>query len=128
MRPDEGEAILVLINVVNGDLPSRVAMAHIALRAVLAPVDIGVAILALLAYVGEYQVGMTVRACSFAMHAAQRKACLLVIKFWNRPDRLPTFGVVTVLTADLQASVRTMRGSIGGSRWFISSREPNLQK
>ena len=119
MRPDEGEAILVLINVVNGDLPSRVAMAHIALRAVLAPVDIGVAILALLAYVGEYQVGMTVRAGDFAMHAAQREPCLLVIKLRNRPDRLPTLGAVAVLTGDPQASVRTMRRSIGGRRWFI---------
>jgi hypothetical protein len=122
VRSDEREAVLVLIDVVNGDLPSRVAMAHIALRPVLAPVDIGVAILALLAYVGEYQVGMTVRAASFAVHAAQREPCLLVIKLRNRPDRLPALGAVAVLTGDTQASVRTMRLSIGGNRWFISSR------
>ncbi len=80
VRPDQREAILVLINVVNGNLPPRIAMAQIALRAVLTPMDIRVAVLALVASPGEYQICVTFRAAYLGMQPAQRKSRLAMIE------------------------------------------------
>src|SRR5579885_1965808 len=45
MRSDQRETVLMFIDVVHGDLPSRDFVADVALRAVAATVNIGVAIL-----------------------------------------------------------------------------------
>lgn len=49
------------------------------------------------------------------VHAAQRRARLVVIEFRNGPDRLPRVRRVAVLTGNVQISVRTVRTS-GGLR------------
>jgi hypothetical protein len=54
VRPNQREAILVLINVVNGDLPPGIAMACIALRRIFASMNIRVAVLALVDRLREY--------------------------------------------------------------------------
>ena len=90
--------------------------------------NISVAVLASLSNTGKYGLDVTLSTLHGLMHTAQRVAGLIVIELGNRADRLPTFRAVTVLTGDPQASMRTMRFPIGGNRWFISSREPNLQK
>ena len=53
VRADERKAILVFVDVVHRHFPAIDVMAQVALRAVAAPVDIGMAVLALLACVCE---------------------------------------------------------------------------
>ena len=105
VRPDQREAILMLIDVVDGDLPPGVAVARVTLRGIPTPVNIGVAVLALVVRLGENQVGMTIRAADFRVQSAQRKACLAVIKLGNRSNRRPPLRRVAILARDVQLSV-----------------------
>jgi len=105
VRPDQREAILMFIDVVDGYLPPGVAVARVALRGVPAPMDIRVAVLALVVRLGEDQVGMTIRAADFRVQSAQRKACLAVIKLGNRSNRRPSLRRVAILARDIQLSV-----------------------
>jgi hypothetical protein len=87
MRPDQRESVLMFVDVVNRDLPPRIAMAQIALRSVFPPVDIGVAVLALPPDVRKHQVRVTVLAPDLHVQSAQREPCLAVIKLRDRTDR-----------------------------------------
>ncbi len=53
VRADQREAILMLVNVMNRDLPPVYPVTEVALRSVFAAMEIGVAVLAVAAYVGE---------------------------------------------------------------------------
>ena len=53
VRADQRKAILVFVDIVHRHFPAIDVMAQVALRAVAAPVDIGMAVLALLACVCE---------------------------------------------------------------------------
>lgn len=108
VRPDQREAVLVLINVVDGDLPTRVAVARITLRGVPAAMDIGVAVLALVMRLGEDQIGMAFRAADFGVQTTQREARFSMIELRDCADRLPSDCRVAVLAGDIQFSVRTM--------------------
>ena len=108
VRPDQREAVLVLINVVDGDLPTRVAVARITLRGVPAAMDIGVAVLALVMRLREDQVGMAIRAADFGMQTTQGESRLPMIELRDCADRLPSDCRVAVLAGDIQFSVRTM--------------------
>jgi hypothetical protein len=97
----------MFVDVVNRDLPPGIAMAQIALRSVFAPVDIGVAVLALPPHVREHQVGVTVLATDLYVQTAQRESRLAVIKLRNRADRRPPLRGVAVLARDAQRAVWT---------------------
>jgi hypothetical protein len=62
MRADEGKTILMLVDVVNGNLPAVGVVAECALSTVFPPVQIRVAILALHRCVAENQRLMAIRA------------------------------------------------------------------
>ena len=62
MRSCEREAIIVLLNVFIGDLPSSDGVALFAIGAQLATMDVGVTILATLADVGENHFHVALRA------------------------------------------------------------------
>ncbi len=128
MCADQRKAVLMLIDVVNGDLPSGIAMAHVALRTVFAAMNVGVTVLALFAYIREDQVGVAIRTTHLDVHPAQREAGLLVLKLRNSANRLPALWRVAVLAGNPQGSVRAVGTSIGGRLRFISCGEPDLQK
>ena len=107
VRPNQREAILVLINVVNGDLPPGIPMACIALRRIFAAMNIRVAILALVACFREYKISVTIYAPDFRVQPAQRKSCLAMFKLRHRANRLPALRCVTVFARDGQGAVRT---------------------
>ena len=109
VRPNQREAILVLVDVVDRDLPPCIAMAQVALRAVLAPMNIRVAVLALVASLREHQVGVTIRAADLRMQPAQRESRLTMIELGHRPDRLPALRSVAVLARDAQLAMGTVR-------------------
>ncbi len=73
----------MLTDVVDRDLPSGVAMAHIALRTIFPTVNIGVAVLTLISDLGEHQVGMTILTTNFLVQSPQREPCLAVIELQN---------------------------------------------
>jgi len=90
--------------------------------------NVGVAVLALRAYITEYKISVAVRASHLDVHSAQGEPGLFVFKLRDRANRFPALGSVAVLAGDLQGSVRTMRVSIRGWRLFISCSEADLKK
>jgi len=80
MRPDQREAVLMLIDVVDRHLPSGVAMAEIALGAILSAMDIRVAVLTLIADFGEHEVAVAILATNALVHPAQRETSLAMIE------------------------------------------------
>lgn len=107
VRSDEREAVLVLLNLLNGNLPSGHGVTLFTIWAEFAAMNIGVAVGAILANVGEHRLNVALRASNFVVHAAQRIAGLVVIEFRDGPNRFPTRVGVTIFAGDRERSVRT---------------------
>lgn len=90
MCPDQRKPILVIPDSVQRDLPAPNGVALLAVGAHLAAMQVGVAVRALLADIGEDEAGMARRAVQLLMHAAQRIAGLIVVELGDRADWLPT--------------------------------------
>jgi hypothetical protein len=80
MRPDQREAVLMLVDVVDRHLPSGVTMAKIALGGILATMDIRVTVLALMAGFSEHQVTVAVLATNTLVHPTQRETSFAMIE------------------------------------------------
>src|SRR2546430_16553156 len=89
---EKREAILVILDLLNGIVPTKNGVALRAVRAHFPLVNIGVAILTILANVREYRFYVALRAFNFLVHAAQRIPSFFVIKFRDGADRAPTRG------------------------------------
>ena len=111
VRSGQRKAIVVLLDLLDRDLPSADRVALLAVRAQLPLVNVGVAILAALSNVSENRPDVTFSATHRLMHAAQRIFCLVVIEFRNSSDRFPCARRVAVLTRNAQVAVWTMRSS-----------------
>jgi len=109
MRANEREAIQVLIDLLDRNVPSLDGVALLAIGAHLALVNVGVAIGALLADVREDRLGVALNAAHAFVHATQGILGCVVIEFGNRADRLPSADRVTVLARNAQTSVRAAR-------------------
>ena len=90
VRPDQREAVEVLIDLLNGDIPALHGMALLAVRTHLALVEVGVAVRAFFPHVGKHRLHVALCASHTFMHSAQRILRCVVIEFRNRADRLPT--------------------------------------
>jgi hypothetical protein len=84
-------------------------MALLAAGAHLAAMDIGVALGALRSHVRKYRLDMALRAHDALMHSAKGKLGLIMIKFGNAPDRLPSQRGVAIGAGQIQRAVRTPR-------------------
>src|ERR1700731_4169212 len=80
VRPNQGKAVLVLLYILNRDLPAFHRVARFALRPHLPTMDVSMAISAFLSYVSEHKFYVTLRACDLGMHPAQRVRCFAVIE------------------------------------------------
>ena len=110
---DQRKSILMLIDVVNGNLPAIGVVAQFALRAILAAVQVGVAILALCGGVAEMKILMAIDALHFRVSAAQRKFGLRVPELEFGAQWLPALSGVTLLARNLELiAVRTVNRSI----------------
>ena len=127
MRPYQGKAVLVLVDVVDRNLPTGVSMTQIALRGVFSPVDIGVAVLTLIADLAEDKISVAVLAAHTLVHPSQRKTGLAVIELKHVAEGLPTLRCVAILAGDLQ---RTMWTLLWARRWLRCNarRQPDLEK
>lgn len=99
---DQGKAVLMLIDVVNGYLPTVGVVTKLALGAVLAAVKIGVAILAFLRSVAKDKSLMAIGALHFCVAAAQRKFSLRVGELEFRAERLPTLRSMAILARQFE--------------------------
>jgi hypothetical protein len=102
------ETVVVLLNLLDRNLPAAHRMALLAIRSQLPLVNVRVAVLASLSNVSEHWLHVALHARHGLMHPAQRILGLIVIEFRNCADRLPSRRRVTVLTWHVQISVRTV--------------------
>ena len=105
---EKREAILVILNLLNGIVPTENRVALRAVRAHFPLVNVGVAVLAILADVGKDWLGVALHALHFFVHAAKRIFGVVVIEFRHGLDRTPTRSGVTVLAWNRERPVRTL--------------------
>ena len=103
---DQREAVEVLVDLLDRDVPALHVVTLFAIRAHLAFMNVGVAVGAELTYIGEYGLDVALGAFHALVHAAQRIFRCVVIKLGDSADGLPTTQGVAVLTRDAKASVR----------------------
>jgi hypothetical protein len=106
MRANEREAVCVVLHSRQRDAPTPHAMALIAVASHLPKMKVCVTINALLAYAGEYKLGMTFPAIQSLMHAAKRIACLCMIEIRKGPNGLVTGRRVALPAGNLKGAVR----------------------
>jgi hypothetical protein len=100
------EAVLVVFDLLNGDIP---ALHRVALRAIwshLAAMNVRVAIGAILAYVGEHWLDVALNALHFFVHAAEGIAGFAVIEFRRGFNGSPAGGSVAVFARHGEWAVR----------------------
>lgn len=109
VRPDERKPILVLIDVVNRDLPAIWVMAQFTFRPVLSPVEIRVAVLTFFWNIAEVEIGVTVHTRYFRVPPPQRESGLRVLELHIRSQWLPSLLRVTLVARNVERfSVRTV--------------------
>ena len=114
VRACQWEAVVVILNIFDRNVPTAHRVALFAIRSQLALVDVRVAILALVAHVREHWLDMAGNASNAHVHTAQGILRLIVVEFWNGANRLPTRGRMAVLAGYIEAAVRTLgRGNTG---------------
>jgi len=109
VRSGQREAVVMLLNLPNRDLPTTNRVALFAVRPQLPLVNVGVTILTTLSNVGENRPDVTFSAAHGLMHAAQRVFGLVVIEFWSAADWFPRGRCVAVLARNAQGAVWIMR-------------------
>jgi len=113
MGADQRESILMLIDIVNGNLPAVGVVAEFTLRAILTAMQIGVAVLALYRGIAEIKILVTVDTLHFRVPAMQRKFSFRMVEFEFGAQRLPLLNGVTLLAGNLElGAVRAMNRSI----------------
>jgi len=127
VRAGQGKAVVMLLHLLDRDLPPANRVALFTVGSKLPLVNIGMAVLAALANTAEHRFHMTLGARHRLMHAAEGISGLIVIEFRNGAYRFPPARCVTVLTGDVQISVRTVRAS-RRLRPHISRRSGNRQE
>ena len=125
MGPGQGKAVVVPLHLLNIDVPTFHGVALLAVGTELALVDVGVAILAALAHIGENHLHVTLGAGHRFVHTAQGIPGMVVIEFGHGADGTPPRRRVAVLAGDVQIAVRTAGGGGGvqarASRRYKSS-------
>ena len=91
------------------DLPTAHCMTLRAIRAHLPPVDVLVAVSAILANVRKHRFHVALDARHFLVQSTKWIVRFVVIEFRHRSDGAPTGSCVTVLTGDRERAVRILR-------------------
>ena len=107
VRSSEGEPVIVLLDLLNRNLPSPNRVAGLAIGSQLPFVNIGMAVLAALSNVAKHRLYVALSAGDRLMHAAQRVARPVVVEFWNGSNRLPPACCMAILTRNSEVPVRT---------------------
>jgi len=99
---NQRKPVLVLIDVVNRNLPAVGVVTKLALGAVLAAVQIGMAILTFLWGIAKDKSLVAIRALHFCVPAAQRKFSLRVGELEFGAQRLPSLRGMAILAWELE--------------------------
>jgi hypothetical protein len=103
------ESIVMLLHILDRNLPSAHGVTLLAIGSQLTPVNIGVAVLAVLTNVGEHHLHVTSGAGHGSVHSTEGITSPTVIEFRDGADWLPAIRRVAVLAGNRQIAVRTMR-------------------
>lgn len=122
MRAGQRKPVHVLVDLADIHLPAADGVAVLTNRRHLAPVDVGMAVSALVADIRENHLHVAGRAGHAFVHATQREAGGVVIELGNGPDRFPAVNGVTVLAGQVERTVGTMAVGVGLLRLLISAR------
>ena len=109
VRPSQRETIIVLLNLLDRNRPAAHRMALLAIRAQLPLVNVGMAVLAALPNICEYELDVALHASDGLVHAAQRISRLIVIELRHGADGPPRISGVAVLARHIQIAMRTVR-------------------
>ena len=112
------KAVLVLVDLLDRNLPALYAVALLAIGAELALVDVGMAIGALLAHIRKYRFDVALGTGDSLMHTAQRVTGLVMVELGHVADRLPSAEGVAILAGNIQA------GREGYGCWRRSATAP----
>ena len=110
VRADQRKTILVLVDVMNRDLPAICVVAQFALGAVLAPMQIRMAILAFVWGIGEFQICVAVAAGHHGVASSQGKARLGMVELDLVRDYLPSLRGVAGNAGQIKRAVGTLSG------------------
>lgn len=111
MCASQRKAIVVLLHVPNGNLPSENGMTLLTVCSQLALMDVSMAILTALSDVREHGPDVTLGARHGCVHAPKGIFRLVMVEFWNGANRSPRIGGVAVLARYIQIPVRTAGAS-----------------
>jgi len=100
VRSEQWKTILVLLDLLDGDLPSLDRVALLAGCPELTLVNVRVTVRASLAHIAEHGFGVALRTSHTLVHPAQREASLIVVEFRDRPDRFPAADGMAVLAGN----------------------------
>lgn len=113
VRADQGEPVLVLLDVLNGDLPAFDRVALFAFGAQLPAMNISVAVSAGVADIGEDHFGVALSAGGQRrVQAAQGVAGFVVIEIRHRTNWLPTHARMARLAREAEIAVRASCGGL----------------
>ncbi len=108
VRPGQGEAIIVLLDLLNRNLPSPNRVAGLAVGSQLPLVNIGMTVLAALSDVAEHRFYVALSAGDGLVHAAQRVTRPVMVEFWNGSNWLPPTCGMAILAGNSEVPVRTV--------------------
>ena len=106
MGPEQRKTVLVLVDLLHGNLPAFHTVTLLTICPELALVDVCVATGAVVADVGEYRSYVALRAADPLMHAPQGKPGLVMVELGYAADRLPAAQRVAILARDVERAVR----------------------
>ena len=110
VRAEKREAVLVILDLLNGDIPTVNGVTLGAIRTHLAAMNIGVAIRAIFADIAEYRLDMALRAFHIFVHAAERIAGFVVVELGHSANGTPGCGTVAVFAWEGERAVRATSG------------------
>jgi hypothetical protein len=112
VRAQEREAVLVLLDLLQINVPALHRMTLFTVSAKLTTMNIRMAVSTAAANIAEHHLGVALRARHFLVHATKRKLRLVVVKFRKWANGLPSGSRVTILTRNVQIPVRAARDGL----------------
>lgn len=112
MGAGQGEAIVVLLHLLDRNRPAPHRVALFAVRAKLPFVNIGVAILATLSHIREDRLHVALGTGHRLVHSSQRIFGLIVIELGNGANRPPGICRVAILAGSIEIAVRAVSTSV----------------
>ena len=117
VRAKQWKAILVILHLLYRDIPALHRVALLAIRSHLPPVNVRVAIRAILPHVGEHRLYVALHTFHLFVHASQRIGGFIVVELGSGFDRTPSTRGVAVFARHIQRAVGTALGLVlGGTR------------